>query len=120
MADSSFKYIDLSTIDKNYQNNPGKRNILLKMYLDAMPSEFEELKNYLEKDDLENIHLKSHSIKTLMAQLGIKKIFENMLYIEKNTYDRDKKYILNYKFSISIDFWPSAAKEIELAIQKGI
>lgn len=117
MSKKAHKHIDLTIINKNYQNNITKRNILLRLYLDGMKSELNELKEFIDKDDKESIHLKSHSIKTLMIQLGIQSLFENMLYIEKNSHISERN-LLYQKLIETMKIWNEAALEIETELQQ--
>lgn len=109
---STYKFIDLRTLEKMNGGDERKVKNLLESYLDNIPSKISALEENYHKKNWQEIKNAAHSIKPSMFYLGLNTLYENMKLIEKKaSVESEKEKVFGFILE-SKSYWLRAEEEI--------
>ena len=82
--------VDLSFLEKFTRNNPEKMKRYISMYLDSTPKLLEDMENYINNKDWEQLRISAHSLKPQAELIGISSLNQSLLKIENAV--KEKNY----------------------------
>ncbi len=110
--DEEFKYLDLRYLKKLYKGDNKKIKKILKMYVQSVQEEIDEVSRSYEKGELEKTRAKSHALKPKMTYLGCTDLFNSAKKIEQTLKQNGDPKPLKNDVQLLADTWPKIEDEI--------
>lgn len=115
---TGFEYINLSFLTKLYRGKTEKVKKILGKYVSDIPNQIIKLQELLEKENWEMLSASAHTLKSVLAYLGMKKGQENCKQIEHFAKQKINLDELPALVSDTIRMWSFAEKEIDLFLEE--
>lgn len=85
------RLFDLSYLNQVFQGNREMINEIITLFLDQVPEYISQMERHVEREEFLALHPLAHKSKSSVAMLGLKKMEEKILLIEK--YSRERVYL---------------------------
>ena len=109
---NNYEHLNLSYLEKIYNNDYIKIKKILQMYIDSVQNEINDVHKAFESGDLQITQAKAHALKPKMTYLGCTELFENSKNIEQTIKQKQDIKHLSNDIKNLIEKWPLIEKEI--------
>lgn len=109
---NNYEHLNLSYLEKIYNNDYIKIKKILQMYIDSVQNEIDDVQKAFENGDLQVTQAKAHALKPKMTYLGCTELFENSKNIEQTIKQNQDVKHLSIDIANLKEKWPLIEKEI--------
>lgn len=109
---NQYQYLNLSYLEKIYNNDYVRIKKILQMYIDSVQNEIDDISNAYKSGDLRATQAKAHTLKPKMTYLGCTELFENSKNIEQTIKQNGNLNHLDNEIDNLKEKWPLIKTEI--------